>query len=458
VAIPYTSILEQNAAAYREAFGDDDAILEHHAAFDPRRETARSRLAAQNWDVPVVVTTTVQLFESLFARRTSRCRKLHNLARSVIILDEAQTLPPGLLHPTLEALWALVTDYGASLVISTATQPAFSRTSLGGFGFGSVQEIVAPQLRAFERLRRVAVRWPEKLDEPTSYPALAEEVAEHRDVLVITHLRNDARRLTELLDARLGDEATIHLSALMCPEHRSEVLAQIRQSKQRGKPVRVVSTQLVEAGVDLDFPIVYRALAGLDSLAQAAGRCNREGLLSNGELRVFVAETSPPRGVLQTGRAIVEGMLRANPALDLLSSAPHRTYFERLYSAANTDAKAIQAARSKLLFEDVADQYKLIEDGWSQPIVANYGRALELLDHLRHYGPSRPILRALGRFSVNVPRRLVQEWVTRGVAIVDEDSGVVALAPYVVAYDTRFGLVPDRAAGAASVGALIIDG
>ena len=282
VAIPYTSILEQNAAVYRDAFGDEEAVLEHHSSFDPRRETARSRLAAQNWDVPVVVTTTVQLFESLFARRTSRCRKLHNLARSVIVLDEAQTMPPGLLQPTLEALAALVNEYGASLVICTATQPALARASLGSFGFESMQEIVPPDLRAFERLRRVEVSWPEKLDEATSYPALADELAEHEDVLVITHLRRDARQLTELLDARLGDATTIHLSALMCPEHRSEVLAQIKQRKARGEAVRVVSTQLVEAGVDLDFPIVYRALAGLDSLAQAAGRCNREGILPRG--------------------------------------------------------------------------------------------------------------------------------------------------------------------------------
>lgn len=458
VAIPYTSILEQNAAVYRDAFGDAEAVLEHHSSFDPQRETARSRLAAQNWDVPVVVTTTVQLFESLFARRTSRCRKLHNLARSVIVLDEAQTLPPGLLQPTLEALAALVDDYGASLVICTATQPALARASLGNFGFESMHEIVPPDLRAFERLRRVEVRWPEKLDEPTSYAALADQVAEHGDVLVITHLRRDARQLTELLDSRLADVTTIHLSALMCPDHRSEVLARIKQRKERREPVRVVSTQLVEAGVDLDFPIVYRALAGLDSLAQAAGRCNREGNLPRGELRVFVAETSPPKGVPRTGWAITAGMLRADSSLDLLSTAPHRTYFERLYSAANTDAKDIQAARAKLLFEDVADQYRLIEDSWSQPIVVNHGRAPDLLEDLRRFGPSRGILRALGRFSVNVPKKLVQDWLARGDAVQDDESGVIALAQYVVAYDPRFGLVPERVTGAASVDALIIDG
>ena len=350
VAIPYTSILEQNATVYRDAFGDADAVLEHHTSFDPQRETARSRLSAQNWDVPIVVTTTVQLFESLFARRTSRCRKLHNLARSVIVLDEAQTMPPHLLEPTLEVLNALVRDYGASLVICTATQPALGRSSLGRFGFESMQEIVPPDVRAFERLRRVEVRWPERF-EPTPYSILADEIAQHSDVLAITHRRADARMLTELLDTRLGDSSTIHLSALMCAAHRSEILERIQQRKNHGEPVRVVSTQLVEAGVDLDFPIVYRALAGLDSLAQAAGRCNREGRLERGELRVFVAETSPPPGVPRTGLAITEGMLRAQPALDLSSSEPHRMYFEHLYNAKDTDAKAIQPARAALMFE-----------------------------------------------------------------------------------------------------------
>jgi CRISPR-associated endonuclease/helicase Cas3 len=350
-----------------------------------------------------------------------------------------------------------VRDYGSSLVICTATQPALGRKSLGHFGFESMREIAPPELRAFERLRRVNVRWPKNL-EPTPYATLANEVADQADVLVITHLRRDARWLTELLDTRLGETTTIHLSALMCPEHRSEVLERIRERKARGGSVRVVSTQLVEAGVDLDFPLVYRALAGLDSLAQAAGRCNREGRLASGELRVFVAETSPPRGVPSTGRSIAEGMLRADATLDPLASAPHQTYFERLYSAANTDAKAIQAARAKLLFEDVAELYRLIEDDWSQPIVVQYGRSAALLDELRRFGPSRHRLRALGRFSVNVPRRFISSWLAEGNVMRDEETGIIALAEHVDAYDDRFGLVPEKVSGAASVQSLIIDG
>jgi CRISPR-associated endonuclease/helicase Cas3 len=457
IAIPFTSIIEQNAEVYRAAFGSESVVLEHHASFDPQRETARSRLASQNWDVPIVVTTTVQLFESLFARRTSRCRKLHNLARSVIVLDEAQTMPPSLLEPTLEVLESLVRDYGASLVISTATQPAFARESLGHFGFEVVREIAPPSLQAFERLRRVDVRWPTSF-EGTPYTQLAVEIAGHEDVLAITHRRADARRLTELLDERLGDDSTVHLSALMCAEHRSGVLRGIRQRKKDGKPVRVVSTQLVEAGVDLDFPVVYRALAGLDSLAQAAGRCNREGALERGELRVFVAETAPPPGVLTRGQRITEGMLRADPALDLSSSAPHRTYFERLYTTGETDKKAIQAARARLNFQEVAGLYKLIEDDWSEPVIVRFGRASDLLEGLERFGPSRDRLRALGRFSVNVPKRLVAQWIAAGAAERDDESGVVQIAEHVSAYDDRFGLVPERVGGAADIRSLIIDG
>lgn len=456
VAIPYTSIIEQNAAVYADAFGEPDLVLEHHSSFDPRRETARSRLSAQNWDVPIIVTTTVQLFESLFARRTSRCRKLHNIARSVIVLDEAQTLPPALLEPTLEVLGELIALYGSSLVISTATQPAFGRESVGSFGLSDMREIVPAETRAFQRLRRVDVRWPED-GEPLAYDALADELAGLDDVLAITHRRDDARKLTELVDARIGDVSTIHLSALMCAEHRSEVLAAIRTQKSSGSAVRVVSTQLVEAGVDLDFPIVYRAMAGLDSLAQAAGRCNREGKLERGELRVFVAETAPPTGVPEQGLAIARSMLAADPALDLFAPEAHRIYFRRLYATSTTDAKDVQTARSALRFEEVATLYRLIESDWSLPIAIRFGRGAELLDELERWGPTRARLRALGRFTVNAPRRFVEQWINTGHAVLHEESGVVALAEHVDAYDPRFGLVPERVVSGANAPFLIVD-
>lgn len=445
VAIPYTSIIEQSAAVYREAFeGLEHAVIEHHSAVDPLRETPLNRVACENWDAPVIVTTTVQLLESLFAHRPSACRKLHRVARSVIVLDEAQTLPPSLLTPILSGLNALVADYGCSVVICTATQPALGRRPTLEEGLPDVREIVPTELRAFERLRRVRVRWPDGSG-PLPYAELADSVAREQDVLAVVHRRDDARRLCELIDTRLGHSGTLHLSALMCPEHRSRVIADVKARKRRGEPVRLVATQLVEAGVDLDFAVVYRALGGLDALAQAAGRCNREGLLPGlGELRVYEAETQPPMGVPRAAREVTRGLLEQRPDLDLFAPESFRLYFERLYATQRADAKGIQALRAKLCFEQVAESFQLVEDGWSAPLVVPYPGCEPLLEQLLRVGPSRERLRALQRFTVTVPRKLRQAWLERGLARQASDT-VVFLGPeHGPAYDDRFGLMPDR--------------
>ncbi len=440
VAIPFTSIIEQSAAVYREALGDE-AVLEHHSALAHQRDTNVARLASENWDAPLVVTTTVQLFESLFANRPSACRKLHRLARCVIVLDEAQTLPPGLLAPLLDALRALVADFGATVVFCTATLPALGADRIA-CGLRDVREIVPPGVRAFERLRRVRTRWPASA-EPADWEALADEVAGERDVLAIVHRRADARLLCEALDERLGDRSTVHLSALMCPEHRSEVLAAIKERKRSGLPVRVVSTQLVEAGVDLDFAVVYRALGGLDSMAQAAGRCNREGRLPGlGELRVFHAPTPPPPGVPAAAAEVTRGFLETRPGLDLFSPEAFGDYFEQLYASRNLDAKGIQELRRRLDFPEVATRFRLIEDGWSAPVVVPWGDAAERLAALDRQS-DRGHLRALQRLTVNVAARDRAHWVEDGAA--REVAGLVVAVGNSEAYDTRFGLLLDRA-------------
>ena len=444
-AIPFTSIIEQSAHAYRDALSIEGAVLEHHSALDPRRETAQNRVAAENWDAPVIVTTTVQLLESLFANRPGACRKLHRLARSVIVLDEAQSLPAGMLAPILNGLRTLVRDFGASIVICTATQPAFGKTRWLDAGFEGVREIVPAEARAFERLRRVRTRWP-GAHEPTSYDDRAEEIARERDVLAIVHRRDDARELTAALDRRLGDETTLHLSALMCAEHRSVVLAEIKARKQRGEPMRLVATQLVEAGVDLDFAVVYRALGGLDALAQAAGRCNREGRLDGlGELRVFVAPTRPPRGVPEAALAVTLDMLKGDAELDLFSPSAFETYFRRLYSTRDLDVKRIQEARAALRFKDVAELFKLIDDDWSAPIVVPYGdNAASKIEEIERLGPSRDRLRAVQRLSVNVRRADRDRWLESGYARWVRDTIVVLDRNFMSAYQDRFGLIPDR--------------
>lgn len=444
VAIPYTSIIEQSADVYREVFGKE-VVIEHHASLDPEKETFRNRIACENWDAPVIVTTTAQLFESLFGARTSRCRKLHNLANAVVLLDEAQSLPGKVLPPILNVLTELSRHYRTSTVVCTATQPAFGRSPTLPDGLEGQREICPPSLDLFNRLDRVEVHWPRN-EEPTSYEGLAKRVARHDTCLAIVHLRRDARDLCRLVDAEVGDQTCIHLSALMTPAHRSRTLAEIRRRRETGKPVRVVSTQLVEAGVDLDFPVVLRALAGLDSLAQAAGRCNREGRLDRGTLEVFVAPTKPPSGVPAAALGVATSMLRADPELDLFAPASQLEYFRRLYHASHLDAGyELQEARRKLQFGTVAEEFKLIDDRWSAPLVVAHDQAAEgRLARLRHDGPSRRALRALQPYTINVPRRDLARWVSQGAVTVINEIVHALEGPLANAYDNRFGLVVER--------------
>lgn len=454
VAVPLTAILEQNAEVYRGALGDD-AVLEHHSSVDiddPRRETPRTRVASENWDAPVVVTTTVQLFESLFANRTSRCRKLHNTVRTVIVLDEAQALPSQLLATILDGLTTLVRDYGVSVVISTATQPAFSRRPGFPQGIEGAREIVPPATRAFERLRRVRVEWPAS-DRHIDWPELADQLAAHADVLAIVHLRRDALALTRQLDERLGDQTTLHLSALMCPSHRSRQLLELKVARRAGKPTRVVSTQLIEAGVDVDFPIVYRAMGGLDSIAQAAGRCNREGRLTEGHVRVFRAPTQPPVGLPRTALSVTQSMLAVAPPLIDDPAAFHR-FFSELYPVMNLDKHELQRARAGFSFRDVGRLFRMIENEWSAPVVVPWGGAEALVEEWRVVGANRSTWRKLQRLTVNVPRFARDRWLANGSAT--EVEGVVAVVPGALEYDERFGLRLD-AEGIHTASSLVID-
>jgi CRISPR-associated endonuclease/helicase Cas3 len=288
-AIPYTSIIEQTADVFRTALAEaGDIVVEHHSAADvPSRNAAdepigpeRLHLATENWEL--VVTTTVQLFESLFANRPSRCRKLHNLARSVIVLDEVQALPVDRLAPCLAALQELVTRYGATVLMCSATLPAFDQAPGLKIRLPAAHAIVAdtPELRkTFSRVRVIS-ELGEKLDDES----LAKRLAEREQVLCIVDARKHAVDLFEMLPE---DDARFHLSAGMCPAHRRAVLAQVKDRLAQRQPCRLVATRVIEAGVDVDFPSVWRSLAGIDSLAQAAGRCNRNDELQNGEFVVF---------------------------------------------------------------------------------------------------------------------------------------------------------------------------
>lgn len=353
--IPFTSIVEQTADVFKKALGDEDAVLEHHSGFDfgapPARKRptvgeldetegrdgiAKLRRAAENWDRPIVVTTAVQFFESLFSNRTSPCRKLHAIAESVVILDEAQTLPLKHLLPCLEALKELARGYRTSVLLCTATQPAV--TVEAGFeqGLKNVRELAPDPQNLYRRLKRVRV---EHIKEPLGDEELAQRLRDEDQVLCIVNNRRHARDLLRLVAKDSDDPRSArHLSTCLCAAHRRTELAAIRRDLKGGVPVRLVSTSLVEAGVDFSFPTVYRALAGLDSIAQAAGRCNRNGdLRENGVLvsgRVFVftspeGENRKPPPELSQFAEVAASILRTHD--DPLALDTMRAYFQRLY-------------------------------------------------------------------------------------------------------------------------------
>ncbi|MBD5804159.1 DEAD/DEAH box helicase [Azoarcus sp. Aa7] len=440
-AIPYTSIIEQTADIFRTIFGDEN-VVEHHsnADADATLETARSRLACENWDAPLIVTTNVQLFESLFARRTSRCRKLHSLVGSVIVLDEAQLLPVGFLQPILDVLRLLVSDYGVTLVLCTATQPALSsatsfdpRRGLRGFSAGEVAEIIDDVPALYAALKRIRVHVPASLDARREWPEIAQDIARHDAVLAIVNRRGDARELHRLLKTH-GTTGLWHLSALMCPQHRSDTIAHIKAALAArsealalgapATPVCVVSTQLVEAGVDMSFPVVFRALAGLDSIAQAGGRCNREGELDGlGEVHVFVPPSEPPPGLLRQARDTCRKVWHRIES-DPLELGLFPAYFRQLYGDADLDARGIcemlRVGRdADVRFRDAADAFRLIDDEEAATVIVRYPAGdSHVVDQwtamLERDGPERWLMRKLQRYGVSIYRHDVARLLTQG--------------------------------------------
>jgi CRISPR-associated endonuclease/helicase Cas3 len=433
IALPFTSIIDQTVAVLRDVFVPalgPNILVEHHSAIDPPHDTRANQLASENWDAPLIVTTQVQLFESLFANRSSRCRKLHNLANAVLILDEVQTLPCGLLAPILDQLQDLKSNYGVTLLLTTATQPSLHSRLLGARPFAGLEpqptEIVPADAMdgLFGALRRVKVHWPEG-EGALEWADLAQAINEHEQVLAIVHRRADAKTLWQMVEE--GRRPNLyHLSALMCPAHRRDVLERIRQALHDGRPCRVISTQLVEAGVDVDFPVVYRAMAGLESLAQAAGRCNREGQLPHGEFRVFNAPTAPP-GELRHHADIAQVMRRLNSDLDLMAPDTFRGYFDRLYSQKPTDALGVQRLRESLLFRTTADTFKMIEDSSATVFVPYEQEGSKAVAALRKAGPSRARFRALQPFGVSVYRTDLEKLTSAGAVELLHESVYVLI-------------------------------
>lgn len=458
--IPFTSIVEQNAAVFRAALGDlgEPAVLEHHSAFvpasPPRSDAERYqaqeklRLAMENWDAPIVVTTAVQFFESLFAARPSQCRKLHNIAGSVVILDEAQTLPLKLLRPAVAAIDELARNYRSSLVLCTATQPALNAPDFRG-GLDDVRELAPNPPELFRKLDRVRVRHVGTLDDDE----LAGQLRTRDQVLSIVNNRRHARALYQALADQPGAR---HLTTLMCARHRSQVLAEVRARLQAGEPCRLVSTSLIEAGVDISLPTVYRAEAGLDSIAQAAGRCNRNGErpAEQSEVRVFATandDWAPPPELRQFAQAAQEVMRQSKFRDDPLSPAAIEAYFRLLYwkkgdkelDAANLLGLCAESRIDSLPLETLAAKFRMI-DTLQMPVIVPFDDdARRDIESLRYAERSGGLARKLQPYLVQLPRNgfealrkagaiqpvAPEKWGEQFMELVNEDL-----------YDKRFGL------------------
>lgn len=447
--IPYTSIVEQTAGVFRAVFGDlgEAAVLEHHSAFDWDEvkgddELASLRTAAERWDRPIIVTTAVQFLESLHAARGSRCRKLHRIAKAVVVLDEAQTLPHHLLRPSLAALKELARGYHGSVVLCTATQPALLKGEPDGFpcpeglerdGPLALRELAPDPAGLYDALRRVRVDLAGRIDNA----GLAAGLAVAPSGLAILNNRKQARAVYDLIRDCPG---AAHLSTNMTARHRRGVLDQVRARLAAGEPVRLVSTSLIEAGVDISFPVVWRALAGLDSIAQAAGRCNREGrLVEGGRVVVFEAERgeqgefAPPAGLQQL--ADVAARVLGKHIDDPLSLDAVRDYFRDIYwtRAHGMDDGKVGGKPFQILksitdsgdrrpifpYASIAEAYQIIEGG-ALPVVVlggDWGLPEAELEALHHVPSAGGIARRLQSYQVQVPegvrRRMLGEGLVR---------------------------------------------
>ena len=421
VVIPFTSVVEQTARVFRAALGPlgDAAVLEHHSAFvartppgDPDYFQSREklRLAMENWDAPIVVTTAVQFFESLFAARPAQCRKLHSMAGSVVILDEAQTLPLKHLRPAVAAIDELARNYRSSMVLCTATQPALEAPAFAG-GLDGVRELAPEPKRLFDKLERVRVRHVGVLDDD----ALAAELSRREQVLCVVNNRRHARAAYQAIAHLPGAR---HLSTLMCARHRGAVLDDIRGMLKRGQACRLVSTSLIEAGVDISLPAVLRAEAGLDSIAQAAGRCNRnkEWPVDASDVLIFSTandDWAPPPELRQFAQTAQEILRQPQYRDDPLSPDAIGAYFRLLYWQRGADALDAcdllgitrDSRVDSLPLETLAAKFRMIESALMPVIVPYDGDALSALERLRHADKVGSVARCLQPYLVQLPQR-----------------------------------------------------
>ncbi|SHI91513.1 CRISPR-associated endonuclease/helicase Cas3 [Geosporobacter subterraneus DSM 17957] len=404
--IPYTSIIEQTGKTFKDILGFEN-VLEHHSNFDFKDDEYSTdyklKLASENWDIPIVVTTNVQFFESLFGNRSSKCRKLHNLANSVIIFDEAQMIPTQYLTPCIASISELVKNYEATCILCSATQPSLKDRFPKEISISEICDNTEELYHFFKRIK-VVNRGKMEVDQ------VSEELNNCNQVLCIVNNKKHAKEIF----AKIKGEGIFHLSTRMCPKHRKDVLAEIKQRLEDKLPCKVVSTQLIEAGVDVDFPIVYRAMAGIDSIVQAGGRCNRERNLETGIVYLFEPESTYTKNMPSTiKRPIAVAKTIMERFEDILSPEAIKTYFDELYvfeGEQGLDIKNIfekmekgaEGCNFNFNFKQVAEQFKLIEENTVPVIIELDKNSMELVNKLRFIGEYKSILRAIQPYTVNV--------------------------------------------------------
>lgn len=446
VAIPFTSIIEQTADVYRAALGElaDTGLVEHHTNLRPERDTRTNQLGTENWDAPLIVTTNVQLLESLFASATTPCRKIHRLAKSVIILDEAQTLPVELLRPALAALQELVSNYGCSVVLCTATQPALEYREDFDLGIKAVHHIVPDAKSLFAVMKRVEVHHVGTLLDPE----LADRLVEETTALCIVNTRRHAAQLFQRVAGQSEPDTCFHLSTWMCGQHRRKVLQTIRLRLKEKRPCRVISTQLIEAGVDVDFPVVFRATAGFDSIAQAAGRCNREGRLPIGHTYVFECEELPPPGPQRDAAQAGNELIGPHP--DPLTPEAIEAYFRLFYWTQKErwdKHEVMQQMRletnKRLVFQfrEIAKRFKMISDDQGPILVPYDGIAHKLWEKLACGHVPYVSHRELQPYLVSVNNRMLRI-MQENHLVMEHESGVWLLLNC-SAYTEEKGLAPE---------------
>lgn len=442
--IPYTSIIEQTADTFREIFGKEN-VLEHHASVEYQESSKQEgslnkmKLAAENWDAPIIVTTNVQFFESLFANRSSKCRKLHNIANSVVIFDEVQMLPIPYLKPCVQAIAELVKNYRVSAVLCTATQPAlesyFPPEVL-------IRDIVSNAAELYEEFHRVTIQ----IDGKTEQSALAQDLMEREEVLCIVNSRRKARDVFLECSA----DETYHLSTLMAPEHRRNTLREVKKRLKQHLPCRLISTTVVEAGVDVDFPSVYREQSGLDSVLQAAGRCNREGKRKAKDSIVHVFELS---GTLPTGMQQAAGMMRETVCeakrkqFDIGSPEAVRYYFDQLHALKEEelDAKRIIEQSDRMAFAEIAKRFRLIEQDTRSVLIPLNKDAEQLAEQLQNGEYSRGLLRKAAPYMVNIYPNHFEA--LAGIGALVQINDTLAILADRTKYDAKTGLQLDVESG-----------